>query len=164
MARGLKRIGSTELHSGCWEVPSSPRFKANITIRKRNTPTKSRDCSSRGFHPEFNDGPIQGGEESTVLDLLPPEVLVNILSKVQHSDLQHLLLVSKFVKEAAEVARETHFLYSTPLPKPAFNCGLDPSDSDVKGSPITLKQRWAFRSRLQESRLSSLCIKLFGDL
>lgn len=50
----------------------------------------------------------------SVLESLPQEILIKIICGVDHDDLEQLYQVSKPVYEAAKIARDTHFAYSTP--------------------------------------------------
>ncbi|KAG0477239.1 hypothetical protein HPP92_013643 [Vanilla planifolia] len=162
MAKGINKNNSTvQANSACWEVTSPRLCKATFPVRRNcsNTKKKGFPMKVKTFIGAF----VEGCNDSDFLGSLPQQILVSILSKVDHSDLQHVLLVSKFFNEAALVARETHFLYCTPLPNPAFNCDLEFSDSDIQTHPSTPKQKGTFRSRLEGKKLSSLCIKLFVD-
>ncbi|KAF3778784.1 F-box protein [Nymphaea thermarum] len=54
------------------------------------------------------------GEESLNLETLPLDVLIRILCGVEYDDLEQLFLVSKGIREAALIAKESHFAFSTP--------------------------------------------------
>ncbi|XP_010538349.1 PREDICTED: F-box protein SKIP27 [Tarenaya hassleriana] len=59
------------------------------------------------------------------LESLPPDLLIRLLCGVDHEDLGKLFLVSKSIKEAAVMARKSHFAYTTPKKTLTFR---DPTD------------------------------------
>ncbi|KAG8080124.1 hypothetical protein GUJ93_ZPchr0007g3593 [Zizania palustris] len=98
-------------------------------------------------------------EDDTVslLESLPQEILVKLLCKVNHSDLKHLLLVSKPVSKATTMARELHFAFATPSSKIVF--GVD-ENSEEEGGPWAPKQYRVARSRIQDKNLASITVNL----
>ncbi|KAL1567348.1 F-box protein-like protein [Salvia divinorum] len=54
------------------------------------------------------------GSGKSVLEDLPQEILIRILCGVEHEDLESLLLASKTMRDAAVIAKRTHFAYNTP--------------------------------------------------
>ncbi|XP_020091614.1 F-box protein At1g61340-like [Ananas comosus] len=111
-------------------------------------PQKRRSCRSRMERPNR-------------LESLPEDILVRILCKVDHSDLKQLLLVSKSVNQAALIARELHFAFSTPLVKRIFERENEERDSDNEEAPDAPKQRRVARSRIDGKSLSSIAVALF---
>ncbi|URE13170.1 F-box protein [Musa troglodytarum] len=99
------------------------------------------------------------------LEALPLDILVKILSKVDHSDLKQLLLVSKTVNGATLIARESHFVFSTPISKSLFKKQSNKIDSDLgiinEEAPHAPNQQRVARSRLNGVQLSSVAIALF---
>lgn len=93
-----------------------------------------------------------------LLESLPLDVLIKILCKVNYSDLRHLLLVSKQVKEATIYARELHFKFSTPSTKSVFR------DEETGGGedncPCAPKQHRAAKSRLRGQNLERIAVNL----
>ncbi|XP_020573437.1 F-box protein SKIP27-like [Phalaenopsis equestris] len=118
-------------------------------------------CRNAPNLKRFNEGLIHGVEVSSFLESLPQDIVVNILTKLRHGDLKHSLLVSKFISEAALVARKTHFLYTTPATKPAFSRNLELSDSEISRAPKALEQMRAKKQKAKRfqcngRRLSSI--------
>ncbi|CAD5179766.1 unnamed protein product [Musa acuminata subsp. malaccensis] len=99
------------------------------------------------------------------LEALPLDILVKTLSKVDHSDLKQLLLVSKTVNGATLIARESHFVFSTPISKSLFKKQSNTIDSDLdiinEEAPHAPNQQRVARSRLNGVQLSSVAIALF---
>jgi len=97
------------------------------------TPTKRR-CG---------EGVVLEAERS-LLEALPQDVLVRVLCGVNHEDLKQLFHVSKTIREATLIAKQSHFAYCTPKKIPAFRNAIDSEDSsdfgDVK-PPNAPKQR-----------------------
>ncbi|KAJ8484261.1 hypothetical protein OPV22_016746 [Ensete ventricosum] len=100
------------------------------------------------------------------LEALPLDILVKILSQVDHSDLKQLLLVSKTVNGATLIARESHFVFSTPISKSRFKKQSNTIDSDLgiiinEEAPHAPNQQRVARSRLDGVQLSSVAVALF---
>ncbi|XP_042038296.1 F-box protein At1g61340-like [Salvia splendens] len=51
---------------------------------------------------------------TSALEDLPQEILIRIMCGVEHEDLESLLLASKTMRDAAVIAKQTHFAYNTP--------------------------------------------------
>ncbi|KAL1289299.1 hypothetical protein HN51_057755 [Arachis hypogaea] len=52
--------------------------------------------------------------ECSPLEALPLDILIKVVCGVEHEDLHRLFHVSKAIREAALVAKDLHFEYSTP--------------------------------------------------
>ncbi|KAG6471450.1 hypothetical protein ZIOFF_068892 [Zingiber officinale] len=125
-------------------------------------------------------------EQSIHLETLPQDVLVRILSKVDHGDLMQLLFVSKTVNQAVgltplrllslyklpnstianlildtsiqtTIAKEMHFALRTPISKPVFKDNVDGSEA----APNAPMQHRVARSRLHAINRSSIVVVLF---
>ncbi|XP_042445289.1 F-box protein At1g61340-like [Zingiber officinale] len=96
-------------------------------------------------------------EQSIHLETLPQDVLVRILSKVDHGDLMQLLFVSKTVNQATTIAKEMHFALRTPISKPVFKDNVDGSEA----APNAPMQHRVARSRLHAINRSSIVVVLF---
>lgn len=154
MTKRIEINNTTQAHEGTHK----PGRRRHLISKSKNAPKLKR----------LNDGLIQGLDESNFLESLPQEIVVNILTKLRHSDLKHSLLVSKFISEAALVARKTHFLFSTPSTKPVFSRSLELSDSEVPKAPkasrqMRTKQQKARKFRCDGRRLSSVFLLLLNS-
>ncbi|KAJ3670285.1 hypothetical protein LUZ60_010609 [Juncus effusus] len=99
-------------------------------------------------------------ERINLLEYLPRDMLVKVLCKVDHSDLKHLILVSKTVSEGALIARETHHLYSTPVK----SIIKGPKNSEnYDNTPSAPKQNRVARSRIEGKDLASVAVVLFSN-
>ncbi|XP_031500980.1 F-box protein At1g61340-like isoform X2 [Nymphaea colorata] len=94
----LQRIGRKRIR-----VPSRSGMAA-VDLRCDSKCLKSMASTNSGC-----------GEESLNLEALPLDVL--IMCGVEYDDLMQLFLVSKGIREAALIAKESHFAFSTPKPK-----------------------------------------------
>lgn len=114
-----------------------------------------------------------GGLNTVVMDLerspleaLPNDVLVRILCGVDHEDLNQLSHVSKSIREATLVAKQSHFAYSTPKKVRAFRTAIDFEDSGDVGdeieTPKAPKQSRPIKSQLYGRNLDSISVNLFN--
>ncbi|PWA85736.1 F-box domain-containing protein [Artemisia annua] len=69
--------------------------------------------------------------ENSFPEALPHDVLIKVLSGVEHDDLRSLFHVSKSTREAAIIAKKMHFDYITPKKIPAFRCDVDQSSLEL---------------------------------
>nr|VDD08806.1 unnamed protein product [Brassica oleracea] len=88
--------------------------------------------------------------------LLSYSILVRIICRVEHEDLKQLFHVSKTVREATLIAKQSHFAYSTPrktsvfqhrrfsLDKP-FGLG-DGDDYEIEAPGAPLQKRYRYRN------------------
>ncbi|KAK1308047.1 F-box protein SKIP27 [Acorus calamus] len=118
--------------------------RARILGRKRVTLSKLSILSPS----EVKSSPLE-----SMLESLPPELLVKVLCGVEHSDLKQLILVSKAVGNAALIAKQTHFAYRTPVSSPRRE------DSPDMNAPM--QQR--IRSPMDEKTLASITVALFAS-
>lgn len=92
---------------------------------------------------------------SNRLELLPQEILIHLLCKVNRGTLKDLILVSKTVNEAALIAKESHFDVSTPISKP---CYVDADDGEAPDAPKRVSRTSRFSSKL----IGSIAVALFA--
>ncbi|CAL1397825.1 unnamed protein product [Linum trigynum] len=151
---GRKRIVISQNLECCWDSEMSPR-----------TPLK-RLCSEPLDAVMAEMDEQQQPEEKSVLESLPQDVLIKVLCGVNHEDLKQLLLVSKPISEAAQIAKETHFAYSTPTKVRAFRSPTIDYHSEVDeieapGAPCRAARRFP-KPRLSEKEVSDLSAALFS--
>ncbi|CAL0309130.1 unnamed protein product [Lupinus luteus] len=107
--------------------------------------------------------------ESSCLEALPSDILfsiaVKVLFGVDHEDLERLFLVSRTIKEAAEMAEQLHFKYSTPKKKTASAFHMLIDVDDAKGFEETeVPYVKKSRSRLTGRNLDSISANLFPSM
>ncbi|KAK2644205.1 hypothetical protein Ddye_019400 [Dipteronia dyeriana] len=145
---GRKRI----LISNVAEMSSSSSSE-KIT----RTPLK-RQCSARMVDFEC-DVRFQ-------LEFLPQDVLIRIISGVNHEDLKQLFHVSKAIREATQIAKEQHFAYSTPKKTQVFRSPIEfeeSSEFDEIEAPNAPKQFRAHKSRISREKLAGISVALFAS-
>lgn len=104
------------------------------------------------------------GEKSALEDL-PPEILIRILCGVEHDDLKSLIFVSKAIKEATLVARDSHFAFSTPrkttvgFQNAYFFCEFN-EEIEAPNAP---KQSRILKHKLSRKKLSDISLALFAS-
>ncbi|GMH26923.1 hypothetical protein Nepgr_028766 [Nepenthes gracilis] len=123
----------------------------------RKTPTKRR-CSEEVREAD--------NTERSLLEALPPEILNKILCGVDHGDLKQLFHVSRLIRKATTIAKESHFAYTTPLKIRAFRGSINlqnPNklEDDFEVAPNAPKQPRLPRSRLCKKKLSDISVALF---
>ncbi|EPS73155.1 hypothetical protein M569_01603, partial [Genlisea aurea] len=99
------------------------------------------------------------------LEDLPQEILIRIICGVEHDDLKHLLLVSKSMKEATLIAKQSHFAFSTPrktLSFPKADEFYSTDNDDIEAAPNAPKQSRLPRNRLTPKKLSAISVALFA--
>ncbi|XP_062087346.1 F-box protein SKIP27-like [Humulus lupulus] len=107
---------------------------------------------------------LNSEKETCALQALPEEILIQIVSGVDHEDLNQLNQVAKFIREAALVAEKIHFAFSTPKKGRAFTTAIDLEDvSEDIEAPNAPKQTRARGSRLTAKKLGSISVNLFGE-
>lgn len=103
--------------------------------------------------------------ETSLLEDLPEEILIRILCGVDHEDLNQLSHVSKAIREATLIAKQSHFAYTTPKKVRAFRTAIDVEESsnadDEIEAPNAPKQSRPVQSRLFGKKLDSLSVNLF---
>ncbi|KAF5742236.1 F-box protein [Tripterygium wilfordii] len=141
---GRKRVAITN-DVEAQSMDSSPR-----------TPLK-RQCSQR----------MDVGFEKSALETLPQDILIRVLCGVEHEDLKQLFHVSKSIREAALIARQWHFAYSTPRKTRAFRNSVDLdenlSELDDTEAPNAPKQSRRYRSKISEESLADISVALFAS-
>ncbi|KAL9243567.1 hypothetical protein vseg_017439 [Gypsophila vaccaria] len=105
-----------------------------------------------------------------LLETLPLELLIKIICGVHHEDLKQLIYVSKTIRDAAIIAKNCHFAYSTPLKTKAFrNTKIGLLNDNVQNStefepPNAPKQvRKMNRTRLDRKTLGRIAVALFVE-
>ncbi|KMZ62865.1 hypothetical protein ZOSMA_43G00470 [Zostera marina] len=83
---------------------------------------------------------------SSRLQSMPQEVLVQILCGVNQSDLSRLIFVSKAIKEAALLAKETYFAFRTPKREAEFENGGDQASPIVPNAPKVDRKQTKYKS------------------
>ncbi|KAL6544784.1 hypothetical protein OROMI_023646 [Orobanche minor] len=102
-------------------------------------------------------------EKITAIEDLPQEILSRTLCGVDHDDLKSLFLVSKAFREAALMAKQSHFAFSTPRKTPVFQTVEDIGTSDSMEAPYAPKQSRIQRPRLSAKKLADISVNLFGS-
>nr|XP_010933945.1 F-box protein At4g35930-like [Elaeis guineensis] len=97
------------------------------------------------------------------IDSLPLDILVQILCKLNHDELKPSLVVSKSFHNAALMAQQLHFDFSTPAPKKATMAFADMKDMDMTpGAPsLKLGSRKPRTSKLSEEETRKIAVVLF---
>ncbi|KAG8365464.1 hypothetical protein BUALT_Bualt18G0107500 [Buddleja alternifolia] len=103
------------------------------------------------------------GEEKSVLEDMPQEILVRILCGVEHDDLKSLFFVSKAIREATLIAKQSHFAYSTPRKTLMFRNVCDFGYFTEIEAPNAPKQSRIRRSRLSAKKMADISISLFAS-
>ncbi|KAK6124429.1 hypothetical protein DH2020_041849 [Rehmannia glutinosa] len=101
--------------------------------------------------------------EKSALEDLPQEILIRILCGVEHDDLKRLFFVSKAIREAALIAKQHHFAYSTPKKTVGFQNVDYFGDFNEIEPPNAPKQSRAPRCRLSEKKLADISVALFAS-
>lgn len=103
--------------------------------------------------------------ETSLLEALPEEILIRILCGVDHEDLNQLSHVSKAIREATLIAKQSHFAYTTPKKVRAFRTAIDVEESSTSDdeieAPNAPNQSRPVRSRLFGKKLDGLSVNLF---
>ncbi|KAL3596334.1 hypothetical protein D5086_007971 [Populus alba] len=104
--------------------------------------------------------------EKSNLESLPQDILIRVLCRVDHDDLKQLFHVSKVIREATVIAKESHFAYSTPRKSQGFRTPFDlenPSEFDGIEAPNAPKQRRSYKSRLNRKSIADVSVALFAS-
>lgn len=131
-----------------------------------SSPLKRRCSEGNAFFDEqFHH---EESSSISVLEALPQEILIKVICGVNHGDLEQLFLVSKTVREAAIVAKKSHFAYSTPSKTKAFRNSIDLLNDpleleDIKAPNAPKQARKLNRPRLSKKKLSDISVVLFAD-
>ncbi|KAL5772548.1 hypothetical protein ACOSP7_012153 [Xanthoceras sorbifolium] len=144
---GRKRI----LISNVGDTSTSPDSEISRTPLKRQ-------CSARMVDLE--------SDERFSLESFPQDILIRIISGVNHEDLKQLFHVSKAIREATLIAKEQHFAFSTPTKTRVFRSFIDfqePSEMDEMEAPNAPKQFRAHKSRISREKLAGISVSLFAS-
>ncbi|KMT04495.1 hypothetical protein BVRB_8g181610 [Beta vulgaris subsp. vulgaris] len=154
-SRGRKRVlisnNSCDLEQFCADFESF-------------TPMKRRYCSG----DDFFDEKFSVNTSASLLEALPQEILIKVICGVNHEDLNQLFSVSKTVRDAAIIAKKSHFAFSTPSKTKAFRNSIDllnnPMDIEDIEAPNAPKQaRKLNRPRICKKKLNHISVALFSD-
>ncbi|XP_062162343.1 F-box protein SKIP27-like [Alnus glutinosa] len=104
--------------------------------------------------------------ERSLLEALPQDILIRVLCGVNHEDLNQLFHVSKAIREASLIAKESHFAYCTPKKTRVFRNAIDLEDSsdfeDVK-PPNAPKQQRKLLEPFLSKEFSDITAELFAS-
>ncbi|GMI97238.1 hypothetical protein HRI_003393100 [Hibiscus trionum] len=98
--------------------------------------------------------------EKSALESLPQDVLIRIICGVDHEDLKQLFNVSKSIREATVIAKQSYFAYSTPTKIKTFQTSIDFEESnelDDIEAPNAPRQ-W----RSHRKKLVAISVELFA--
>ncbi|KAK4269776.1 hypothetical protein QN277_022889 [Acacia crassicarpa] len=117
--------------------------------------TSLKRMRSRAFTPN---------SERSRLEALPHDTLIRVSCGVDHEELKQLYHVSKTIKEAALIAKQWHFEYSTPKKKTfALQTAIELDDEneilEMEAPNAPLRK---FKSRLSGKKLSNISVALFA--
>ncbi|CAH2047884.1 unnamed protein product, partial [Thlaspi arvense] len=104
--------------------------------------------------------------QSQELEDLPLDILVRIICGVEHEDLKQLFLVSKTIREASLIAKQSHFAYSTPRKTSVCRFGLDKpfgltdDETEAPGAPLQKRYRPSQINRKEDD--SGVSVALFN--
>lgn len=140
---------------------SGKRIAISSNMEVDSTPTLKKPCLDR----------TPAAPNKSLLEALPQDILIRILCGVDHDDLKQLYSVSKPIREAALIAKQCHFAYSTPTKKRlpfrnSTNLGdediLEEVEAEAPGAP---KQSWPHRARtrLSAKKLAGISVALFAS-
>ncbi|KAL1537473.1 F-box protein-like protein [Salvia divinorum] len=105
--------------------------------------------------------------EKTSLEDLPQEILIRIVCGVEHDDLKSLFFVSKGIREATVIAKESHFAYSTPRKTAGFKSSNKRMDwlgelMEMEAPNAPLQHRAPLK-RLSAKSLADITVALFAS-
>ncbi|CAH8340762.1 unnamed protein product [Eruca vesicaria subsp. sativa] len=110
------------------------------------------------------------GGQSRELEDLPLDILVRIICGVEHEDLKQLFHISKTVREATLIAKQSHFAYSTPrktsichngrfdFDKPFGLCDVN-EEIEAPGAPLQKRYNFSRINRNEDD--SGVSVALF---
>ncbi|KAL0353155.1 UNVERIFIED_CONTAM: F-box protein [Sesamum angustifolium] len=101
--------------------------------------------------------------EKSTLEDLPQEILIRILCGVEHDDLKRLFFVSKAIREATLIAKQSHFAYSTPRKTVGFQNVEYFGDFNEVEAPNAPKHSRVPRYRLTAKKLADISVALFAS-
>ncbi|XP_028788716.1 F-box protein SKIP27 [Neltuma alba] len=129
-----------------------------------NVDTSPLDSSSVTPLKRMRSGTFTLNSEKSRLEALPQDILIRVLCGVDHEDLKQLYHVSKTIKEAALIAKQWHFEYSTPKKKTfALRTSIELDDEneipEIEAPNAPLRK---YKSRLSGKKLSDISVALFA--
>ncbi|XP_068644592.1 F-box protein SKIP27-like [Aristolochia californica] len=98
------------------------------------------------------------------LEALPQDLLVRVLCGVNHDDLKQLFQVSKTIREAALIAKQWHFAFTTPAKVSGVKTFIDSEEGekfDNLEAPDAPRQHRTSRFQLNRKKLSDISVALF---
>ncbi|KAK8585279.1 hypothetical protein V6N13_139213 [Hibiscus sabdariffa] len=123
-------------------------------------PLLKRQCSERMVLML----PPDDYHEKSALQSLPQDVLIRIICGVDHEDLKQLFNVSKSIREATVIAKQSYFAYSTPTKVKAFRTSIDFEESnelDDIEAPNAPRQ-WRSHRSINRKKLVAISVALFA--
>ncbi|GMH15868.1 hypothetical protein Nepgr_017709 [Nepenthes gracilis] len=141
--------------------------RKRISIRSNNLDVVFSDLSckapkKRRYGGAIGDG---GSEEQSLLEAVPQDVLIKVLSGVDHEDLKQLFHVSRLIREETMFVRTSHFAYITPSKIRGIQGSTDLQNPEEVGddlkAPNAPKQSRALRSQLGRKQLEDVSVALF---
>ncbi|KAG5415308.1 hypothetical protein IGI04_002875 [Brassica rapa subsp. trilocularis] len=116
---------------------------------------------------ETRDSGLGTGGQSRELEDLPLDILVKIICGVEHEDLKQLFHVSKTIREATLIAKQSHFAYSTPRKTLIFQLGrygldkpFDLGEDKIEAPAAPLQKRYRRINRNEDN--SGVSVALFN--
>ncbi|KAG2317210.1 hypothetical protein Bca4012_068117 [Brassica carinata] len=109
------------------------------------------------------DKTLASCDQSRELEDLPLDILVKIICGVEHEDLKQLFHVSKTIREATLIAKQSHFAYSTPRKTLVFHFGrygFDLGDEEIEAPATPLQKRYRRINRNEDN--SGVSVALFN--
>ncbi|CAN7111493.1 hypothetical protein BRARA_A02535 [Brassica rapa] len=113
------------------------------------------------------DKTLGTGGQSRELEDLPLDILVKIICGVEHEDLKQLFHVSKTIREATLIAKQSHFAYSTPRKTLIFQLGrygldkpFDLGEDKIEAPAAPLQKRYRRINRNEDN--SGVSVALFN--
>ncbi|XP_054790304.1 F-box protein SKIP27-like [Prosopis cineraria] len=129
------------------DVEASPLDSSSVTPLKR-----------------MRSGTFILNSERSRFEALPQDILIRVLCGVDHEDLKQLFQVSKTIKEAALIAKQWHFEYSTPKKKTFVlrtSIAVDDENEipEIEAPNAPMRKS---KSRLSGRKLSDISVALFA--
>ncbi|XP_038997114.1 F-box protein SKIP27-like [Hibiscus syriacus] len=101
--------------------------------------------------------------EKSALESLPQDFLIRIICGVDHEDLKQLFNVSKSIREATVIAKQSYFAYSTPTKVKAFRTSIDLEEASEIDDIEALNAPRQLRSHrsINRKKLVAISVALF---
>lgn len=153
----------------------------SFSLRRKRIIVSDKNCDLEQFSADFEpfapmkrrcdreeEGEIEqklSGTNLSPLEALPQEILIKVVCGVDHDDLKQLFRVSKTIRNATVIAKQSHFAYSTPSKTKVFRNSIDllnnPIDFEAPNAPK--QARMKYRPRISKKRLEDISVVLFAD-